>query len=74
MDWFDDIFDIVNDDDDNNEELENIMEEYNQDFDFDYIDTNVDEEEMIIENDDDDHHNTINDDHHNEVNIHSIQK
>jgi hypothetical protein len=74
MDWFDDIFDIANDDDDNNEELESIMEEYIQDFDFDYIDTNVDEEEMIIENDDHDDHNRTNDDHYNEVNIHSIQK
>jgi len=47
---FYDIFDILDDDvedDDEGEDLENIIEEYNQDFDFDYIDTNVDEEEMM---------------------------
>lgn len=43
---FEDIFDIVLDDDDQNE-LENILEEYNESFDFDYIHTNVDEEETI---------------------------
>ncbi len=47
---FYDTFDILDDDvedDDEGEDLENIMEEYNQDFDFDNIDTNVDEEEMM---------------------------
>jgi hypothetical protein len=53
MEWFYDIFDILNDDDDDEpeEELENIIEEYYQDFDFDNIDTNVDDEEMMFEND-----------------------
>jgi len=48
--WVDDVFDILDDDDDNdNDELKNKIEEYYQDFDFDYIDTNVDEEEMAVE-------------------------
>jgi hypothetical protein len=44
-----DIFDIINDDEqDDTEEVENITEEYNTDFDFDYINTNVDDEEMMM--------------------------
>ena len=47
------MFDILDDDDQNNEntELENILEQYNQNFDFDFINTNVDEEDMVIEDD-----------------------
>jgi len=41
-----DIFDIILDDD--KYEQENILEEYNEDFDFDFIHTNVDEEERPI--------------------------
>jgi hypothetical protein len=58
MEWFDDIFDVLDIDDDNDAELSNALEEYNQDFDFDYLHTNVDEELMVIEDDsliDDDH-------------------
>ena len=44
------MFDIL-DDDENNEQLDKIMREYNQDFDFDYIYTNVDEEAMITNDD-----------------------
>ena len=53
MAWFNDVFDILDDDDQNNEnaELENILEQYNQNFDFDFINTNVDEEDMVIEDD-----------------------
>lgn len=54
MEYFDALFDILNDDDGGDvqeEKLENILDEYYQDFDFDYFDTNVDEEEMIIEDD-----------------------
>ena len=49
--WFNDVFDILDDDDQNNDdaELENILEQYNQNFDFDFINTNVDEEDMVIE-------------------------
>ncbi|CAF4090289.1 unnamed protein product [Rotaria sordida] len=51
MEWFDDQFDILNDDN-SNEDLENIMEEYNEDFDFDHLNTfNLNEEEMIIAED-----------------------
>ena len=53
MAWFNDVFDILDDDDQNNEnaELENILDRYNQNFDFDFINTNVDEEDMVIEDD-----------------------
>jgi hypothetical protein len=51
MDWFDDIFDVLDNDADNDAELSNVLEEYNHDFDLDYIHTNVDEELMIIEDD-----------------------
>ena len=53
MAWFNDVFDILDDDDQNNDnaELENILEQYNQNFDFDFINTNVDEEDMVIEDD-----------------------
>jgi hypothetical protein len=76
-DYFDAIFDILNDDDDGGsgagaddnhntaEELENINEEYYQNYDFDYINTNVDEEEMMPEDDtivdDNDDHKVNND-------------
>ena len=64
MECFDDLFDILDNDDDNDDdELSNVIEEYNQDFDFDYINTNVDEEAMIIEDDsltDNDHSNKVN--------------
>jgi hypothetical protein len=58
-DYFDAVFDILNDDDydhgsnegrpmdTNQQQLETILEEYFEDFDFDHIDTNVDEEEMF---------------------------
>ncbi|CAF1515850.1 unnamed protein product [Rotaria magnacalcarata] len=49
----DDPFDILDDDDeenvDLNEDLESILEEYNHDIDFDYTNANLDEEEMIID-------------------------
>ena len=53
MVWFNDVFDILDDDDQNNDnaELENTLEQYNQNFDFDFINTNVDEEDMVIEDD-----------------------
>ena len=53
MAWFNDVFDILHDDDQNNDnaELENILEQYNQNFDFDFINTNVDEEDMVIQDD-----------------------
>ena len=64
MEWLDDIFDVLDNDDDNDDEISNVVDEYNQDFDFDYINTNVDEEAMIIEDDsftdDDDHDNKVN--------------
>ncbi|CAF4598416.1 unnamed protein product, partial [Rotaria magnacalcarata] len=48
-----DPFDILDDDDeenvDLNEDLESILEEYNHDIDFDYTNTNLDEEEMFID-------------------------
>jgi hypothetical protein len=66
--WFyDHIFDIPDhspgDDDDGNDNTEEhgqILEEYNQDFDFNYIYTNVDEEDMI--NGDDDTNTDVNED------------
>lgn len=52
MDWSTANFTIL-DDDQNNQieegECQSIFEHYNQDFDFDYIDNNVDEEEMIVD-------------------------
>ena len=65
MEWFDDVFDILDDaddDDNDNDVVENKIEEYNQDFDFDYIATNVDEEEMVIED-----HSITSDSHNNQV-------
>ncbi|CAF4846173.1 unnamed protein product, partial [Rotaria magnacalcarata] len=48
-----DPFDILDDDDEENvdlsEDLESILEEYNHDIDFDYTNTNLDEEEMFID-------------------------
>ncbi|CAF1538391.1 unnamed protein product, partial [Adineta steineri] len=57
MEYFNDIFDVpddLSDNDDHNdtEDLNKILEEYRQDFDFNYLNTNVDHEEMIIEQDD----------------------
>ncbi|CAF3650426.1 unnamed protein product, partial [Adineta steineri] len=57
MDYFNDIFDVPddlsdNDDHNDDEDTNKILEEYNQDFDFIYLNTNVDHEEMIIEQDD----------------------
>ncbi|CAF2844990.1 unnamed protein product [Rotaria sp. Silwood2] len=56
MEWCNDVFDILNEDD---EDLESIMEEYNQDFDFDYLNTTIDEEEMSIEEEGDEENNII---------------
>ncbi|CAF1602325.1 unnamed protein product [Rotaria magnacalcarata] len=61
MEWFEGIFDILDDEDENDaygtqqtrEDLDDIMEEYNQDFDFEGMNTNLDEEEMFIDDDDD---------------------
>lgn len=68
-DYFDTVFDILNDDDDydhgnkegravgahqQQQQSEMILEEYFEDFDFDYIETNVDEEEMFMVIDDED--------------------
>ncbi|CAF1346300.1 unnamed protein product [Rotaria sordida] len=51
IEWFDDQFDILNDED-SNEDLENIMEEYNEDFDFDHLNTfNLNAEEMFVTED-----------------------
>ena len=63
MEWLHDIFDVLDNDDDNDDEISNVVDEYNQDFDFDYINTNVDGEAMIIEDD-----SFIYDDHDNKVN------
>ncbi|CAF1505365.1 unnamed protein product, partial [Adineta steineri] len=57
MDYFNDIFDVpddLSDNDDHNttEDTNKILEEYNEDFDFNYLNTNVDHEVMIIEQDD----------------------
>ncbi|CAF1459863.1 unnamed protein product, partial [Adineta steineri] len=57
MEYFNDIFDVPddlsdNDDHNNTEDTNKILEEYNEDFDFNYLNTNVDHEEMIIEQDD----------------------
>ena len=63
MEWFDDIFDVLDNDYDNDDEISDVIDEYNQDFDFDYINTNVDGEAMIIEDDsltDGDHDNKVN--------------
>ena len=54
MDWSNDNFTILDYDQhkqlqDEEEEHESIFEQYNQDFDFDYIKCNVDEEEMIVD-------------------------
>jgi len=62
MEWSDDIFDVPDNDNDNDAELSNAIEEYNQDFDFDYLHTNVDEELMVIEDDtliDEDHDSKV---------------
>jgi hypothetical protein len=60
MEYEEDIFDILDvddgDDDDDDDTLESTILEYEQDFDFDYICTNVDEEEMVDDDDDDDDH------------------
>ena len=51
VEWFADPFDILDDDEeyapDANEDPESILDEYNQEFDFDP--TNLDEEEMVID-------------------------
>ena len=57
MECLDDVFDIL-DDDENDADLENIMEQYNEDFDFYRLHMNLDEEtfidhDQITTNDDD---------------------
>ncbi|CAF4217810.1 unnamed protein product, partial [Adineta steineri] len=56
MEYYNDIFDVpddLSDKDDHNdtEDINKILDEYRQDFDFNYLNTNVDHEEMIIEQD-----------------------
>ncbi|CAF1000624.1 unnamed protein product [Adineta steineri] len=57
MEYYNDIFDVPddlsdNDDHNDDEDINKILDEYRQDFDFNYLNTNVDREEMIIEQDD----------------------
>jgi hypothetical protein len=52
MECCEDIFDILNnDEEDDDDDNENIIEQYNEDF--NYIDANIDEEEMMMIEDDD---------------------
>ncbi|CAF2260260.1 unnamed protein product [Rotaria magnacalcarata] len=61
MEWLEGIFDILDDEDEHDaygtqqteEDLDDIMEEYNQDFDFEAMNTNLDEEEMFIDDNND---------------------
>ncbi|CAF4455542.1 unnamed protein product [Rotaria socialis] len=69
MEWLEGIFDILDDEDEDDaygkqqtrEDLDDIMEEYNQDFDFEAMNTNLDEEEMFIDDDDDDDKKNVED-------------
>lgn len=59
-DWLDDIFDIFDDEDDDIEKNDQkretssddmtILDEYNEDFDFNLMHTNLDDEEMVMTN------------------------
>ena len=55
---FEDVIDILDYDEAEIGEANDILDQYNQDFDFDYIHSNVDDEEMVME---DPHHMADND-------------